>query len=33
MTASTLPQLTQLARMDWPWKSEDPSIHIILISD
>ena len=33
MTASTTPQLTQLARMDWPWKSEDPSIHIILISD
>jgi hypothetical protein len=22
-----------LADMDWPWKSEDPSIHIILISD
>jgi len=23
----------QLACMDWPWKSEDPAIHIILISD
>jgi hypothetical protein len=26
-------RLTQLANMDWPWKSEDPSIFIILISD
>jgi hypothetical protein len=25
--------LTQLANMDWPWQSEDPIIHIILISD
>jgi hypothetical protein len=26
-------QPTRLANMDWPWKSEDPSIHIILVSD
>ncbi len=25
--------LVQLADMDWPWRSEDPVIHIILISD
>ena len=24
---------TLLVRMDWPWKSEDPGIHIILVSD
>ncbi|MGC9469065.1 MAG: hypothetical protein ACP5HS_10775 [Anaerolineae bacterium] len=29
----TTMDLTRLAEMDWPWKSEDPSIHIILISD
>jgi len=23
----------RLAEIDWPWKSEDPSIHIILVSD
>jgi len=23
----------RLAAMDWPWRSEDPVIHIILISD
>lgn len=26
-------QPTQLASLDWPWKSEDPSIGIILVSD
>ncbi len=26
-------QPIQLAMMDWPWKSEDPAIHIILVSD
>ena len=25
--------LTHLASLDWPWKSEDPAIHIILVSD
>jgi hypothetical protein len=23
----------KLAEMDWPWKSENPGVHIILISD
>ncbi len=27
------PTLTRLAALDWPWKSEDPAIHIILVSD
>jgi hypothetical protein len=25
--------LVRLADLDWPWKSEDPAIHIILVSD
>jgi len=33
MTYSPAHSPTHLASLDWPWQSEDPAIHIILVSD
>ena len=33
MTCSPAHSPTHLASLDWPWKAEDPVVHIILVSD